>query len=226
MTKKQQAAATKRVQLTRDSWVDAAIKLMVNESVESVKINRLTVDLQTTKGSFYWHFKSRSDLLKSILRAWTKNATIDVEARILEATPSPTDRLLLLLRLPLRSARALQAADLELAIVGWARRSPMVREAVKTVDENRTEYIAGLFLALGFKPEEAVFRAHVAYGFLRYMAQRRDLDVDARLKLTSSLHGYLTGSNLTEVAGVLRTVPVKVRRQIDSSSSRSIKESP
>lgn len=188
-------------QLTRMDWVKTAIDLMVDSSVDSVTVNRLTRALHTTKGSFYWHFESRDDLLNAIILLWQQSATFDVEIRLSRA--EPTDQLLQLLRLPLKSKNALRAADLELAIVAWARRSQVVREAVARVDQHRISHITSLLLRVGVPEGEATFRAHLAYGFIRYVSQRRDMEVGERLRLTGQLYAWVADPKAGELPTAL-----------------------
>jgi len=55
------------MRLKRADWIQAAISVMVARSVEQVRVERLAVDLGASKGSFYWHFKDRDDLLAAVL---------------------------------------------------------------------------------------------------------------------------------------------------------------
>jgi AcrR family transcriptional regulator len=184
-------AAKESRTLTRDDWINAAIDVMVRDSVEQLVMENLASSLGASRGSFYWHFKSRDALLEAILDRWTQTATIAVGEHLDQQEHDAAKRLLLYLRLPLKSARSLRAADFELAILGWARRSDMARKAVARVDGIRTEMHTKLFLELGFPPAEARTRAHMTYALMRYIAWRRDIDVDKRLDLINSMHAKL-----------------------------------
>ncbi len=185
------SSAAMRASLTHRDWVDAAIEIMVDSSVEHVRIESLARDLGVSKGSFYWHFRNRDELLSAVLDRWLNEATIEITDRILRQEADASARLLTFLRLPMRSRRAIKAADLELAILGWARRSRMAEDAVAAVDRLRLEHYQATFQALGFSEAEAVARAHLAYAFTRYISQRRDLGVSARLQIAAQTHGAL-----------------------------------
>jgi AcrR family transcriptional regulator len=178
-------------QLTRDDWIDAAIDVMVHSSVENVTMDRLGAALGVSRGSFYWHFKSRGLFLQSILERWMQTATIAVREHLDHQEPDAAKRLLLYMRLPLKSARSLRAADLELAILGWARRSALARKAVARVDRIRTDIHTRLFTELGFNADEAEDRAHMTYAYMRYIAWRRDIDTRARLALVDAMHARM-----------------------------------
>lgn len=177
--------------LGRTDWIQAAIDVMIGSSVDQVRVEKLATTLGVSKGSFYWHFKDRDDLLMSVLDHWRDRATLAVQNRLAHAEPRPDRRLLMFMELPLRSPAALRAADLETAILGWSRQSPDVRRIVEQVDATRVENVVRLFRALGLSETEADFRAHQAYAFLRYVAQRRDLDLAHRNDLTRRMHARL-----------------------------------
>jgi AcrR family transcriptional regulator len=183
-----------RAPLSREDWVRAAIEVMIDSSVEQVRVEAIARELGVSKGSFYWHFRNRDDLLESVLEIWTQEATLSVDERVLRRATTPAERLLMFLRLPLSSKRASKASDLELAILGWARRSRMAEDAVAKVDQLRVEQLTRQFGQLGLNPEQSEFRAHVAYAFLRYIAQRRDLSTAKRMEMTAAIHKDLLRS--------------------------------
>ena len=57
---------TKAIRLTRDDWLQAALKMSVR-GIDSVKIAPLATSLGVNTGSFYWHSKNRGELLQSLL---------------------------------------------------------------------------------------------------------------------------------------------------------------
>ncbi len=177
--------------LTREDWIEAAVEVLVNSSIEQVKVERLALALKVSKGSFYWHFQNREQLLDALLNRWVQLSTIEPRTRLVDPEPSAIQRLLLILRLPLRSLRALKAADVELAMLGWARRSQAAAAAVAEVDRFRVSDITEQFREMGADPQAAETLAHTAYAFTRYVSQRRDLAADEKLELTAKVHRFL-----------------------------------
>lgn len=166
---------SKRVRLEATDWIDAGIQLLVRESIEHVKVDRLAAQLGVTKGSFYWHFKDRADLHAAILDRWLQKATLGVMERVSREFVTPGKKLMKLFDMPFWSPRAARAADLELAIRAWARRSSLARRAVSKVDSMRLEYLTGLYQELGFDQQDATRHAHLAYAFMRYLGQMHDV---------------------------------------------------
>lgn len=182
------AGASGKIHLNASDWVDAAMEVMAQGSESDVKIERLAVRLRSSKGSFYWHFRDRRQLLQAVLERWTKRATLDVQARLDHQERAPAQRLLRFLELPLRSGRAITMANLELTILNWARQDEEARAALALVDQQRTLHIAALIADLGLPVAEAERFAHEAYAMIRYVALRRDLPVDERFSLIRNLH--------------------------------------
>lgn len=140
--------------------------MLVEKSIDAVRVEVVAKTLGVTKGSFYWHYKDRADLLAAVLERWQRDATSAVIVRIERKEGTPEERLAELFELPNRSQAAIEGASLELAIRAWARRDAQARAAVDAVDEERLRYTAGLFQELGFPAEEARARAFLAYSYL------------------------------------------------------------
>ncbi|WP_084391040.1 MULTISPECIES: TetR/AcrR family transcriptional regulator [Novosphingobium] len=178
--------------LGRADWIAAAIRVMADSSVEQVRVEKLAIDLKASKGSFYWHFKDRNALLAAVLEEWQARSTLMVQERLMRDEPDVALRIKRLMELPFHSGAAALAADLELAIMGWARRSAAARAAVGAVDAARTAYLVDQFVELGCGVADAQWRAHQAYALLRYVAQRTDLALADRQQMIAKLHARLT----------------------------------
>jgi AcrR family transcriptional regulator len=160
------AAQAVRSALTPERWIEAATEVLVDRGIDSVRVDRLAQQLQVTRGSFYWHFRDRADLLRRALQAWREQATMLLTERLERAHPDPREQLRDVISLPSRGRAAQRAARIELAIRAWARRDSMARQAVDEADGSRIAYIAQLFSALGFGVSEARFRAFALYAYL------------------------------------------------------------
>ena len=158
-------AAGARVRLTPEAWVEAATEVLVDQGIDHVRVDVLAAQLGVTRGSFYWHFRDREDLLRRVLKAWQDRATVALTQRLERAHgDSPQQQLRDVISLPHRGRAAGRAARIELAIRAWARRDAMAREALDEADRNRIAYHAQIFEALGFAPEESRLRAFALYG--------------------------------------------------------------
>ena len=157
--------AEPRNSLTPADWVDAGMELLIDHGIDAVRVDVLARRLGVTRGSFYWHFKDRDDLLKNLLQAWRDAATEQIIQRFDKTHSDPQELVKELISLPFRGQRAHHAASIELAIRGWARRDAMARRAVDEVDDRRISYHAQVFSALGFSIGEARSRAFTLYAY-------------------------------------------------------------
>jgi len=140
--------------------------VLVNQGIDSVRVDVLAQQLQVTRGSFYWHFRDREELLRRVLQTWREQATEQLTLRLERAHADPREQLRDVISLPIRGRAAQRAARIELAIRAWARRDATARQAVDEADGSRIAYIAQLFSALGFGVAEARWRAFVTYAYV------------------------------------------------------------
>jgi len=151
--------------LTPEDWVRAATQVLVDHGIDHVRVDVLAGELNVTRGSFYWHFRDREDLLRRVLQAWREVSTVQLTKRLEVARSDPRELLADVITLPFRGRAAVRAARIELAIRAWARRDPMAQQALDEADSSRIGYHEALFRALGFAPDEAAHRAFLLYGY-------------------------------------------------------------
>src|SRR6266404_1249322 len=63
--------------LTAADWAEAALQLIAEAGLRALTVEALAARLGVTKGSFYWHFKGRSELLAVALNRWEQRATTE-----------------------------------------------------------------------------------------------------------------------------------------------------
>jgi AcrR family transcriptional regulator len=154
-----------RASLTPESWIEAATTVLVDQGIDHVRVDVLAGELGVTRGSFYWHFRDREDLLRRVLQAWSERSTEQLTRRLATAHAQPREQLRDVISLPFRGRAAAQAARIELAIRARARRDELARQAVDAADAARIGYHREIFTALGFSEPEAQQRAFLLYGY-------------------------------------------------------------
>ena len=157
------AKRPRREALTPEAWIDAATDVLVNEGIDHVRVDVLAKQLGVTRGSFYWHFRDREDLLRRVLQAWSERATLALTRRLASASSDPRERLRDMISLPHRGRAAERAARIELAIRAWARRDALAQQVLDEADRSRLAYHEEVFRALGLPPAQARARAFVTY---------------------------------------------------------------
>jgi AcrR family transcriptional regulator len=152
--------------LTAADWADGALQLIAEAGLGALTVEALAVRLGVTKGSFYWHFKGRSELLADALDRWEKRATTEAIAG-LSAVTDARQRLSLMLDAATQPprARSLYAALAE------AAEDPTVRRVLNRVASARIKYLETSYRELGFAQPQAKAKAVFAYAAYRGLLQ-------------------------------------------------------
>lgn len=127
--------------LSRDDWLKAARAALLTGGVEAVRVEKLARKLHVTKGSFYWHFKDREELLALLLREWEEELLKDIIPRLEGRRGREALRLLLQLmvkRVPLGEEGILPS---DAAIFAWASVSPAVARRVNLAERKRIQLL-------------------------------------------------------------------------------------
>jgi AcrR family transcriptional regulator len=152
--------------LNSTDWVSKALEVLETSGIDSVRVEPIAEMLKVTKGSFYWHFKDRSELCVAMLETWRKSATSAIIARIRSSGRSPEEQLHELFMLPRRSERSIKGAKLELAIRNWSVRDEAARAVIAEVDAHRMQFITVAYEEMEFPPIQARAKAFIFYASL------------------------------------------------------------
>jgi AcrR family transcriptional regulator len=156
--------------LSREDWAYAALDALTSGGLAAVAVEPIAVRLGATKGSFYWHFRSRDELIAAALQLWRQVSTTSVIER-LEAEAAPAEQRLRQLFTRVFAPQARTEADL--ALLADADH-PLVAPALAEVTKQRLGYITTLFEHLGFGPAQSRRRALFAYSaYLGQLQLRR-----------------------------------------------------
>lgn len=146
----------------RSQWLAAGLESLRRGGVAAVRVERLAAGLGISKGSFYWHFRDRGELLDALLEHWAREMT-DAEFERIDALKGGLAvRLLALARDVLEKGMG----RYDPAIRAWAGTDRKVAAAVARVDRTRLQALKALFEQSGFKTSEAGARARLFYTFL------------------------------------------------------------
>ncbi|MBX2881753.1 MAG: TetR/AcrR family transcriptional regulator [Granulosicoccus sp.] len=151
--------------LKEEDWLKAASDILADENYRGIRIDTLCDRLGVTKGSFYWHFKGRAQLLSALLVHWRQRMTTNVIERLTALGDTPSERLRALFDLP-RQPNSPKFARVEQSVRDWARNADYARSAVREVDEMRLNYFKSLLQQQGLSEEIATRRAYIAYSIM------------------------------------------------------------
>ena len=135
-------------------------------------VDRLTKVVGATRGSFYWHFKDRGELVEAALALWERQYTTDL-IPLAEAVSDPRERLRLLF------ARVYEPVALPIEVtLSKAADDPLVAPVFARVMAARIALLRDIFLGLGLESAEADSRAWLAWAF--YVGHHQLGDTGAR----------------------------------------------
>lgn len=154
-----------RAPLGRDEWVAGATELLSRAGIDGLRIEILAKALGVTKGSFYWHFKDRQDLLEQVLAVWRDGRMRDIEKQTALLAGKERDQARHLIDV-YSAARNRKGIVIELAIRDWARRDPVAAQVVESVDIHRLECTRRLFENMGYTAAEAKSRSLLLYAYV------------------------------------------------------------
>ena len=144
--------------LTRHDWETAALDALAAGGVEAVAVEPLARRLGVTKGSFYWHFDDRRELLEAALGRWERLHTTEVLEE-LDRVDDAGRRLRELFRRAIEGS-AERPVWPQLAA---AAHVPAVADTMARVSARRLEFLVGCYRELGLSPALARRRGLLAY---------------------------------------------------------------
>jgi AcrR family transcriptional regulator len=151
-----------RTQLDRGNWIESAIEILAREGVSGLRVEVLAKRCGVTKGSFYWHFKDRQDLLTAMLDYWKEGRIRDIEKITLITPGKERDQLHHAIEV-YGASRNRKGMAIELAVRDWARHDPQAAAVVESVDLYRLECTRRLFVGAGMTDAEAKSRSLLLY---------------------------------------------------------------
>lgn len=178
--------------LSKEQWLNKALKVINQEGFGRLNIDRLVASLGVTKGSFYWHFKNRSDFVVNLIEYWDTVFTLSVIKHIENFEGNSRERLLELMLFITRK----QLAKYDFTIHALAQNEPEIFPMVKKVLSRRLAYVAFLFSEMGFRGVGLKVRSRATIMFM--MQEQNSLLKDSReaqLKRIQVAHALFTTPN-------------------------------
>lgn len=146
---------------TVQDWIDAARRMLVDEGIAGLKVDRLANRLGVTRGGFYHNFKDRDEFFDQLIQHWEESCRFLPD----EAPPAKAGEAIKWLD---RLISRLIEADgydyqFDLAVREWARGDKRAEWAVERADRDRLDTLQKFFEAIGYDAEHAAIRARVFY---------------------------------------------------------------
>ena len=168
---------TPKKPLDRDAWLRKALDVLFALGIGQVKVEVLARKLKLTKGSFYWHFRNRDDLLRSMVDWWREQQLSFIARLADQQVADPCGQI----RAVIDFTQHTDDSRHDIAMREFARFNKWAAQAVATIDQQRIDYLARLFRAAEFSEEEALLRARTLY-FYQVGEYTTSLTIDPGLR--------------------------------------------
>lgn len=147
--------------LGRMDWINAAREALIKGGVHAVKIDLIASRLKITRGSFYWHFQNRAEVLSALVELWESQNTKPFEDIVRRSDIGAMEKFTDMARLWLEERNFDWQFDS--AMRDWARSSRAVAKKLAAIDDFRMNLFEQVFEEMGYPPFEAKVRARVTY---------------------------------------------------------------
>jgi AcrR family transcriptional regulator len=146
-------------------WIHAAYARLSAEGIDAVRVEVLARELGVSKGSFYWHFRDREDLLDKMLGHWEmeENGWFEGIASFNRSAAARWAQFVERVSQPDR-------ARLLIGFHSWARRDPGVAGRIAALEAKRSRLIADVLQDIGLSRAAAETWSQVVhYAFLGWL---------------------------------------------------------
>jgi AcrR family transcriptional regulator len=151
--------------LDRNAWIKGALGALGDQGPAGLRVEVLAKRLHVTKGSFYWHFRDRRDLLDAVLDEWKDGRIHDIRKQTTAAAGG--ERAALRHTIEVYSAsRNRKGLPIELAVREWARHDARAAAVVEEVDAERLLCAERLFQLVGMPADQAKARSILLYAYV------------------------------------------------------------
>lgn len=142
--------------LTREDWIAGAWDMLGDAGLDGVRVEPLAKRLGVTKGSFYWHFKDRQELLDALLDRWF-SIWDDQMSPDIDGDGSAADRIWALMESVIRRTSRGQTVSLRLL----SHKHDDIAARIEERDAQRLAFLMQRLEEIGFPREEARVRGQI-----------------------------------------------------------------
>lgn len=161
-TKKNREGNGRKSSLGQEDWLNAALESLNEKGIDAVKVLPLSHKLGVTRGSFYWHFADREDLLRQMLEYWERELTdvVIVAATALDGSSQEK------LGYVIHNVLLYRQSRYDTAISAWGMFDERAALAMKRVLRKRMRFVSRLLQASGLDKDDAALKARFLVGFM------------------------------------------------------------
>ena len=185
------AQRKKTESLTRDDWISGAWDMLGENGLDGVRVEPLARRLGVTKGSFYWHFKDRQQLVEALLDRWFLIWDGQMSPHM-EQAADPADRVWALFESVVGRVTRGQTVSLRML----SHSDADVARRIEERDAQRLAFLMEQLVAIGFSSDEARVRGQVYQTIMTGEYLRSGgLPLEERIARARSYHLMLSSLN-------------------------------
>ena len=154
--------------LSPAAWIEAGLTQLTAIGPLALRAEPLSRHLNTSKGSFYWHFKDVPAFQAALLAEWKDRAMAQL-AEDAAMDGSETD-------IMIRFGQSVQGDKAGPALRAWAQSDKSVAKTIAAVDDARLKQLISQMKSIGVTNDDF---AKAAYGALVGLKQMKSDDGDA-----------------------------------------------
>ena len=174
--------------LSRDDWISGAWDMLGEAGLDGDRVEPLAKRLGVTKGSFYWHFRDRQELLDALLDRWF-SIWDDQMLPDIEGTENPAARIWTLMESVIGRATRGQTVSLRL----MSHKDPDIARRIDERDSQRLAFLMRRLEEIGFPKEEARVRGQIYQALMTGEFLRSGgLPLDERIERAREYHLLLS----------------------------------
>lgn len=179
--------------LTRDDWISGAWDMLGENGLDGVRVEPLARRLGVTKGSFYWHFKDRQQLMDALLDRWF-SIWDDQMLPDMEEAANPADRIWALFESVVGRVTRGQTVSLRM----MSHSDADVARRIEERDAQRLSFLTSELVEIGFAADEARVRGQVYQTIMTGEYLRSGgLPLEERVARARSYHLMLSSPNVS-----------------------------
>ena len=181
---------------SREGWLEAGYRALVENGVDAVKIQILAKQLGLSRTSFYWFFQEREELLDALLEMWETRTTQPLIGSAAQYAETRAEAMLNVLSCFLSDGFD---SRLEFAVRSWALQNAAVAARIETADAARLAALQAMLVHWGHSPDEADVRARTIYLVqIGYISMQANETIETRLLRIPTYVEIYTGAAPTD----------------------------
>ncbi|MFZ9012276.1 MAG: TetR/AcrR family transcriptional regulator, partial [Anaerohalosphaeraceae bacterium] len=88
--------SSSKKRFSKTTWLEKSLEILSKEGEKKLTVEHLVKEMGVTRGSFYWHFKSRADYIQCLSEYWAEEYSAKAMRLANSEKPDAKERLLFL----------------------------------------------------------------------------------------------------------------------------------